>query len=250
MAHLKKCVRIGDKVVFDLESIFLLLLIVGQQRDMELMPIFGYELCAIPPSLVDEYGCLRKGNKAPLVERLGVKLQLPDVVIVDAPQLMYHVIWPCGGTVESLNAGLAMCGPAEKILVFDRYDDVSEITRGSGELALAPQPSTCNNIAPYPLEMLSWRINTSAICPVFSAPAIWDLEFLSKVGMMAYNCMSRPRSPSSATYFKPPTTVDRLSEFSLTTVTYSSCWYSGPGVMAHRISWSFRWKSGTALFLT
>ena len=72
---------------------------------------------------MDEYGCLRKGNKAPLVERLGVKLQLPDVVIVDAQQLMYHVIWPCGWTVESLNARLAMCGPAEKILVFDRYDD-------------------------------------------------------------------------------------------------------------------------------
>ena len=125
MEHLKKGVRIGDKVVFDLESIFLLLLIVGQQRDVELMPIFGYELCAVPPSLVDEYGCLRKGNKDPLVERLGVKLQLPDVVIVDAQQLMYHVIWPCGGTVESLNARLDMYGPAEKILVFDRYDDVS-----------------------------------------------------------------------------------------------------------------------------
>ena len=81
---------------------------------------------------MDEYGSLRKGNKAPLVERLGVKHaqpQLPDVVIVDAQQLMYHVIWPCGATVEflaeSLNARLAMCGPAEKILVFDRYDDVS-----------------------------------------------------------------------------------------------------------------------------
>ena len=87
---------------------------------MELMPIFGYELhvCAVLPSLVDEYGCLRKGNKAPLVERLGVELQLPDVVIVDAQQFMYHVIWPCGGTVESLNARLAMCGPAEKIVVF------------------------------------------------------------------------------------------------------------------------------------
>ena len=59
MEHLMKGVKIGDKVVFDLESIFLRLLIVGQQRDMELMPIFGYELCAVPPSLADEYGCLR-----------------------------------------------------------------------------------------------------------------------------------------------------------------------------------------------
>ena len=123
------------------------------------------------------------------------------------------------------------------------------VTRGSSELALAPL--NWNDIAPYQLEMLSWRINTtSAIWPVFSASAIWDLKFLFKVGMMRYSCMTRPMSPSSAAYFKPPTTVDRLSEFSLTTVTYSSYWYSGPGVMACRISWSFRWKSGTALFLT
>ena len=77
MEYLKKGVKI------DLEWIFLRLLIVGQHRDMELMPIFGYELCAglcaIPPSLVDEYGCLRKGNKAPLVERLGVKHAQPQL---------------------------------------------------------------------------------------------------------------------------------------------------------------------------
>ena len=62
MEKLKHGIKIGDQVVFDLESIFLRLLLVGQQREMEL-PIFGYELCAVPPSLVDEYGCLRKGNK-------------------------------------------------------------------------------------------------------------------------------------------------------------------------------------------
>ena len=38
--------------------IFLRLLLVGQQREMELLSIFGYELCAVPPSLVDEYGCI------------------------------------------------------------------------------------------------------------------------------------------------------------------------------------------------
>ena len=69
------------------------------------------------------------------------------------------MIWPCGGTVEvlaeSLNARLAMCGPAEKILVFDRYDyaSVKASVRGSGELALAPL--NWNDIAPYQLEMLS-----------------------------------------------------------------------------------------------
>ena len=76
-------IKIGDQVVFDLESIFRRLMLVGQQRDMELLSIFGYDLCAVPPSLVDEYGCLRKGNKAVLMHRLGLKqcqLQRPDVL--------------------------------------------------------------------------------------------------------------------------------------------------------------------------
>ena len=42
----KRGVKIGDKIMFDLESIFLRFLVVGQQREMELLP------------LMDEYGCL------------------------------------------------------------------------------------------------------------------------------------------------------------------------------------------------
>jgi hypothetical protein len=87
MEHLTRGVKIGDKVVIDLESIFLRLLMVGQQREMELLPIFGFELRAFPPSRLDEYGCLRKGNKAVLVQKLGVKSnqsQYPDVIIVEA----------------------------------------------------------------------------------------------------------------------------------------------------------------------
>ena len=87
MEYLKRGVKICDKAVFDLESTFLRLLVVGQQREMELLPIFGYELCAVPPSLMDEYGCLRRGNKAIIVHKLGVKhhnVPRPDVIIVDA----------------------------------------------------------------------------------------------------------------------------------------------------------------------
>ena len=60
MAKLKHVIKIGDQVVFDLDTIFIRLLLVGQQRERELLSIFGYDLCAVPPSLVDEYGCLRK----------------------------------------------------------------------------------------------------------------------------------------------------------------------------------------------
>ena len=114
MEKLKHGIKIGDQVVFDLESIFLRLLLVGQQREMELLPIFGYELCAVPPSLVYEYGCLRKETRQYSLHRLGVKqcqLQRPGVVIVDAQQLLYQVVWPCGGSVgvlaESLKTRLA-----------------------------------------------------------------------------------------------------------------------------------------------
>ena len=75
MEHLKRGVTISDKIVFNLESIFLRHLAVGQQREMELTQIFGYELCAVPISLMDEYGCFRKGNKAIQVHKFGVKHQ-------------------------------------------------------------------------------------------------------------------------------------------------------------------------------
>ena len=79
---------------------------------------------------MDEYGCLRRGNKAILVQKIGVKHHKPsrsDVIIMDVQKLLYHVVWPCGASVgvlmESLKARLAWC--AEKILVFDRYTEIS-----------------------------------------------------------------------------------------------------------------------------
>ena len=52
---------------------------------------------------------------------------VPDVVLVDAGQLMYHVVWPVAGTTkdlaESFGARLAHY-PADtkKLVLFDRYD--------------------------------------------------------------------------------------------------------------------------------
>ena len=145
MEQLKRGMKVGDKTVFDLEAIFLRLLMVGQQRQLQLAHIFQYELCAVPPSLIDEYGCLRKGNKAALANRLGVQQLMapaPDIIIVDAQQLLYHIVWPHGGDVsvlaESMKRRLS-CYPdsSEQMLVFDRYDDLSakdhERMRRAGE---------------------------------------------------------------------------------------------------------------------
>ena len=93
MEHLKRVVKIGDTVVFNLRFIFLRFLVISQWHEMELLPIFG--LYAVPPSLMDEYGCLRRGNKAILVHKLGVKHHKPprsNVIIVYSQQLLYNVV--------------------------------------------------------------------------------------------------------------------------------------------------------------
>ncbi len=98
MSILKKQIK-GKKIrpVIDLKSIFLWLLMIGQWPRMELGPLFAYELCAVPSSLIDMYGCLRKDNKSGLMKHLGVLKVLPrpaDIVIVDVSQLFYHIVWP------------------------------------------------------------------------------------------------------------------------------------------------------------
>ena len=131
MEHIQKGVKVGDKMIIDLETIFLRLLAVGQQCNMRLAPIFQYELCPIPPSLIDEYGFLRKGSKAPLARKLCVKARqpmLPEVTIVDMSQLLYHIVWLSNGNalvlVKSIRTRLSSL-PNEKILVFDKYNSVS-----------------------------------------------------------------------------------------------------------------------------
>ena len=122
-----------SKPVIDLETIFLQLLLIGQQRKIELGPLFAYELCAVPPALIDGQGCLRKGNKSGLVKRLGVVVTSPksaDTIIVDVSQLFYHIIWPHGGSPSELIASIEellskYSEATKKIVVFDKYHDIS-----------------------------------------------------------------------------------------------------------------------------
>ena len=81
----------------------------------------------MPSSLLDGHGCLRYSNKS---ERLGVLETLPK--IVDVSQLVYHMVWPHGGSPSNLIA--SSWGPSksfgalsqiDKIIVFDKYNAVS-----------------------------------------------------------------------------------------------------------------------------
>ena len=72
MQGMKTVVIVNGMAIFDLETIFARLLVVGQQRDMEVTYIFQYELSPVPPSLTDQFVCLRKGDKTVFVKCLGV----------------------------------------------------------------------------------------------------------------------------------------------------------------------------------
>ena len=77
------------------QAIFVRFILIGQKRGIDLLQIFAHELCQVPASLIDDYGCLRKGNKAALVKRISVVSDcplMPDVVLVDASQLLYHIV--------------------------------------------------------------------------------------------------------------------------------------------------------------
>ena len=70
-----------------------------------------YDLKAIfvPPSIIDEHGCIKKGNKAVLVNQLGVTASnppSPDKLLVDASQVLYHIVWPSSGTMGDLAEGM------------------------------------------------------------------------------------------------------------------------------------------------
>ena len=96
MQEMKKVVIVNGKPIFDMETLFARLLVSCQQRGVEVTDIFQYELSPVPPSLIDEFGCLRKAEKTVLVKCLGVPVNsapAPDAVLVDASQLLYML---CG----------------------------------------------------------------------------------------------------------------------------------------------------------
>jgi hypothetical protein len=132
MQVLKRGVMVKNKTVYDLEAVFARLLIVGQKRNLELADVFQHELCPVPPSLIDEYGFLRKGNKSVLVNHLGVSISNPppaNTLLVDASQLLYHIVWPSMGTVADLAEGmksrLINYRGTETYVIFDRHDGIS-----------------------------------------------------------------------------------------------------------------------------
>ena len=91
---------VEEKAIYNLEALFARCLVIGQQRNIKL-------LSPVPPSLVDEFGYMQKGFKSVglLVKRLGSeseRVPKPNVLLVDANQLFYHMLWLTSGTVADI----------------------------------------------------------------------------------------------------------------------------------------------------
>ena len=101
---LKNAVTVKGKAIYDVVTLFSRLLVVGQQRSVDIADAFQFELSPVPPALIDRYGCLRKGDKAVLVKSLSVSVITGDLA-------------------ASFGTRLAHYPPvSKKIVLFDRYD--------------------------------------------------------------------------------------------------------------------------------
>ena len=90
METMQRGVVVGEKTVYDMEAVYINITTVLE--------------CAVPPSIIDEFGILRK-VKAQLMKNLVIvstEPSNPDYVIVVAGQLLYHIVWPSDGTVSTI----------------------------------------------------------------------------------------------------------------------------------------------------
>ena len=131
MQSMKRKATVNSKPVYDLDPFFGRLLIVGQKRDISIADLFNYELAPVPPSLINDYGCLRKSDKSIIVRKLGSTITSPsdpDILLIYGNRRLYHVVWPVPGTVENIAASIkARLGilSYKVYVMFDRYDGVS-----------------------------------------------------------------------------------------------------------------------------
>ena len=258
MKLLKKAVTVKGKAIYDIETLFSRLIVVGQQRSIDIADVFQFELSPVPPALIDEYGCLRKGDKAVLVKSLGVALTTPpdaDVVLVDAGQLLYHVVWPVSGTTGDLAAsfGIRLAHyplVSKKIVLFDRYDqeapsakDHERTRRGTAkEVRLTPNtPLPCREVILH--NSRNKNLLNNILC---SYPLPHNIQLVNKLDCVVTHAEA---DITLCSYMlKPWQKVRRPSEYSVMTPTYSFSWCTG-----HRgcgLSPRFKWKSGMAMSLT
>ena len=131
MEAMKKCVKVGCSKVYDMEKLYARLLIVSQSRHIDLSELFKYELSPVPSSLFDEYGDMRKGSKAVLLNTLAVfandPLETVDAELFDGNEAIYHKLWPKNVTVKGFAEDFVntFARNHDTYVIFDRYNEQS-----------------------------------------------------------------------------------------------------------------------------
>ena len=133
MEILKNCVQVKDKVIYDIEKMYGRLIVLSQKRDVTLKQMLCFELSPVPPSLFDDYGGMRRGNKAVLVHKLAFFTKTPaqpDVEVIDGNQVLHKMAWPVTGRVCDINTIFqkAVSWDHDVVVIFDQYHDGSTKT--------------------------------------------------------------------------------------------------------------------------
>ena len=130
MEVIRKGVKIGDQMVYDLKKLFARLLVICEKRNITLESVLCYELSPIPPSLFDAYGLMRKSNKSYLATKLMIhdsSIESPDVQLIDGNELIYHTSWPKTGTVASFLQNFEVAAKHNSAIpvyvIFDKYEE-------------------------------------------------------------------------------------------------------------------------------
>ncbi|MES9881937.1 MAG: hypothetical protein ABW185_13750 [Sedimenticola sp.] len=136
MEAMKKGVRVGTGTVYDMEKLYVRLLVLSQKRNVSLESMFCFELAPLPAAIFDDYGSMRKDTKSPILHKLAVwtdETSAPDVQVIDVNEIQYQISWPKTGTVRHLHHNFIRA--IEKyhrvIVMFNRYIEGSTKTRAT-----------------------------------------------------------------------------------------------------------------------
>ena len=90
--------------------------------DIHLSDLFKYELSPVPPSLVDEYGDMRKASKAKLDHKVygfgDIQLEPIDSELIDGNEAIYHTLWSKHINIDAFTNNRAH----QTYIIFNRYD--------------------------------------------------------------------------------------------------------------------------------
>ena len=69
MESMKKGVKVGDKLMFDMEKMYACFILIADKRNISLKYVLEFEMSPVPPALFDEYGNMRKTSKAQMIKK-------------------------------------------------------------------------------------------------------------------------------------------------------------------------------------